>query len=100
MPATTTIRILETESNKRGDLFGRLMGDLFLALGYGEARLNVHKAGREIDVDASHRTEPRRVVAECKATVKKTGSQRTHPRIARNGVGTCGALCSGATFSA
>jgi len=67
------IRILESNNNQRGDLFGRLMGDLFLALGYGEVRFNIHKAGREVDVEATHRIEPRRVVAECKATRAKSG---------------------------
>lgn len=73
MQAISGVRILEKESNKRGDLFGRLMADLFFALGYDDVRLNVHKAGREVDVEARHRTEPRRVVAECKATKKETG---------------------------
>jgi hypothetical protein len=67
------IRILEKENNKRGDLFGRLMGDLFLALGYDDIRLKIHKTGREVDVEAIHRTEKRRVVAECKATETETG---------------------------
>jgi hypothetical protein len=66
------IRIL-APATKTGDLFGRLVADLFLALGYDEPRLNIHKAGREIDVEAHHRTEPRRVVAECKATAKPIG---------------------------
>lgn len=74
MPTISTIRILETEPNKRGDLFGRLMGDLFLTLGYDQVRLNIHKTGREVDVEALHRTEPRRrVIAECKATKAKIG---------------------------
>jgi hypothetical protein len=71
---TIPIRILETEPNKRGDLFNRLMGDLFLALGYDRlVRLNIHKSGREIDIEVGHRTEPRRAIAECKATKDKTG---------------------------
>ena len=74
MPAISAIRILETEPNKRGDLFNRLMGDLFLALGYDQqVRLNIHKSGREIDVQVDHRTERRRAIAECKATKDKTG---------------------------
>ena len=51
------IRILEPDNNKRGDLFGRLMGDLFVALGYEFPRLNVHKSGRELDLSADHRVE-------------------------------------------
>lgn len=73
MSTTSTIRILESESNKRGDLFGRLMGDLFLSLGYEQVRLNIHKTGREIDIEATHRTESRRVIAECKAIKDKVG---------------------------
>jgi NACHT domain/Restriction endonuclease len=68
-----SIRILESDPNKRGDLFGRLMAALFLALGYDKARLNIHKSGREIDVEAQHRTEARRVIAECKATSTPIG---------------------------
>src|SRR5712671_2125266 len=73
MQAPSAIRILEADANKRGDLFGRLMVDLFLALGYDEARLNVHKSGREIDLQATHRTEKRQVRAECKATHELIG---------------------------
>jgi len=67
------IKILEPKANKRGDLFGRLVSDLFLALGYEDIKLNIHKAGREIDIVALHRTEPRSVIAECKATDEPTG---------------------------
>jgi len=73
MATGTTIRVLETDNNRRGDLFGRLMADLFIALGYDQPRLNVHKAGREIDLIAEHRHEPRRAVAECKATNRPVG---------------------------
>ena len=74
MSKDSPIRILGKENNKRGDLFGRFMSDLFLALGYDDVvRLNIHKAGREVDIEAIHRTEKRRVIAECKATKAKTG---------------------------
>jgi hypothetical protein len=73
MSIAPSIRILEAEPNKRGDLFGRLMGDLFLALGYEHVRLNVHKSGREIDIEGLHRTENRAVIAECKATEEQIG---------------------------
>ena len=66
------IRILAPPT-QTGDLFGRLVADLFLALGYDQPRLNVHKTGREIDILARHRTEPRSVCAECKATAKPIG---------------------------
>lgn len=73
MATGTTIRILERDNNRRGDLFGRLMADLFIALGYDQPRLNVQRAGREIDLIAEHRHEPRRAVAECKATKQLVG---------------------------
>src|SRR3970040_1240590 len=76
MSSTTTkvrIRILESDANRRGDLFCRLMGDLFFALGYEEPRFNIHKTGREVDISAKHRAEPRRLIAECKATGEKVG---------------------------
>src|SRR5579863_906218 len=70
---TTAIRILEKDNNRRGDLFGRLMADLFVALGYDQPRLNVHKSGRELDLEADHRLEPRRAIGECKATADPIG---------------------------
>lgn len=67
------IRILASEKNRRGDLFGRLIADLFLTLGYENVRLNVQRIGREIDIEADHRLENRRAIAECKATADKIG---------------------------
>ena len=61
------IIILEEDKNKKGDLFGRLMGDLFHSLGYDEPRMNIQKSGREIDLQAVHRTEKKIAIAECKA---------------------------------
>jgi hypothetical protein len=68
MPDSVSIRILEQDNNRRGDLFGRLMADLFVALGYEQPRLNIHKPGRELDLTANHRLEPRQARGECKAT--------------------------------
>lgn len=56
------IRILEAENNRRGNLFGRLMSDLFIALGYAAPRLTIHKPGREFDLVAIHRVESRRAI--------------------------------------
>lgn len=67
------IEILESDNNKKGDLFGRLMSDLFHTLGYDEPRLNIHKSGRELDLIAYHRTENKIAVAECKAHNDKIG---------------------------
>jgi hypothetical protein len=73
MDCNMNIRILEQDNNKRGDLFGRLMADLFVALGYDQPRLNIHKSGREIDLSAEHRLERRHAIAECKATADTIG---------------------------
>jgi hypothetical protein len=73
MPDTTSIRILEKDPNRRGDLFGRLMADLFVALGYEQPRMNIHKSGRELDLSADHRLEPRSAIGECKATADTIG---------------------------
>ncbi len=69
----TPVRILEVDNNRRGDLFGRLMADLFISLGFDQPRLNIHKSGRELDLTGDHRLEPRRAIAECKATSEATG---------------------------
>jgi hypothetical protein len=73
MQDPTSIRILEKDSNRRGDLFGRLMADLFVALGYEQPRLNIHKTGRELDLLADHRLESRRAIGGCKATSETIG---------------------------
>jgi hypothetical protein len=73
MAAALPIRIL-APATQTGDLFARLVAKLFVALGYEQPRLNVHKTGREIDVQARHRTEPRSVRAECKATARPVGA--------------------------
>src|SRR5580704_43548 len=78
MSNSPSIRILERDNNKRGDLFGRLMEALILALGYEQARMNIHKSGREIDIEATHRTENRRLVAECKATEDPIGGDEVN----------------------
>lgn len=67
------IRVLEQNNNARGDLFGKLMTDVFHCLGYTDCRLNVHKSGREVDLQGRHRIESRIVVAECKATKDAIG---------------------------
>jgi hypothetical protein len=73
MNDSPAIRLLASASNERGDLFTRLTKDLFFALGYDNLRLDVHKSGRELDLQGEHRLEPRRVVGECKAHAAKMG---------------------------
>lgn len=73
MNNSSGIRLLAPANNERGDLFTRLMRDLFFALGYDNLRLDVHKSGRELDIQGVHRFEPRRIVGECKAHAAKMG---------------------------
>lgn len=67
------IEIFAKNSNEKGDLFCRLMGDFFHALGYGQPRYNISKSGREIDIETVHRTETKIAIAECKAHQPKIG---------------------------
>ncbi|WDD99434.1 NACHT domain-containing protein [Thalassomonas actiniarum] len=67
------LRLLDPTNNGRGDLFTRLVSDLFYALGYDNLRFDVHKTGREIDIEGRHRHESRLVIAECKAHAKPIG---------------------------
>lgn len=73
MKNSSSIRLLVSENNERGDLLTRLTKDLFFALGFDDLRLDVHKSGREVDLQGTHRLEPRRVIAECKAHTAKMG---------------------------
>ncbi len=67
------VRLLAGTNNQSGDLFTRLCGDLFFALGYDDLRYDVANSGRELDLQGKHRLEPRRVIAECKAQKEKSG---------------------------
>lgn len=67
------IIILETDRNKKGDLFNRLVYDVFHALGFGEVYYDVAKTGREIDMLLKHRTENRVAIVESKAHEDKIG---------------------------
>ena len=44
-------------------------------------RFNIHKSGREIDIEAHHRTENRRVIAECKATASPIGGDEINKSV-------------------
>ena len=83
MSSSDSIRILEPEGNSLGDLFTRLMADLFIALGYKQPRLNVQKPGREFDMIADHRVEQRRAIAECKATAEPIGGAEINKFIGK-----------------
>ena len=69
----TTIRLVEPDSNRRGDLFTRRMEDVLHALGYEQFVRDFARPGREVDIMGIHRTEQHRVVVECKATKKPIG---------------------------
>lgn len=75
MTDAPVIRLLASSNNALGDLFTRLTKDLFFALGYDNLRLNVHKSGRELDLEGEHRLEPRRVIGEFKAHAGKMGGE-------------------------
>lgn len=78
MPLTTSIRLLSADRNEKGDLFTRLTENLFFALGYGELERDLAQPGREIDVMGKHRTEARRMCAECKAHQKSMGGDEVN----------------------
>ncbi len=67
------ILILEKDKNKKGDIFNRLIFDVFHALGFDEFQYNVQKTGREIDMVLKHRTENRVALVECKAQKDPVG---------------------------
>lgn len=67
------IIILETDKNKKGDIFNRLVYDVFHSLGFGEPRYDIPKPGREIDMMLQHRTENRFALIESKAIKEKVG---------------------------
>ncbi|WP_295446304.1 restriction endonuclease [uncultured Thiodictyon sp.] len=73
MDSPSQIRLLATDNNVRGDLFTRLIEDLFFALGYEDLKRDVAQSGREIDLQGRHRFENRRVIGECKAHKARIG---------------------------
>lgn len=75
MQRTATIRFLTPSTNKKGDIFTRLVKDFFRSLGYDDFRLDVQKSGREIDIEGRHRHAPRLLRAECKAHEDKMGGR-------------------------
>ena len=61
------------EKNKKGDLFNRLVFDVFHVLGFEDPQQNIQKTGREIDMFVRHRTEHRVAIIESKAQAAKIG---------------------------
>lgn len=69
------IIMLESKTNQKGDLFNQRVNDVFHALGFHNPSFNTHKAGREIDIALTHRTEKRVALVESKAqNAKISGS--------------------------
>jgi energy-coupling factor transporter ATP-binding protein EcfA2 len=67
------LRVIAEGSNEIGDTFTRLATDLFQTLGYQDLRINIHKSGRELDIEGSHAYERRTLIAECKAQAAPVG---------------------------
>lgn len=67
------VTILAAGTNERGDIFTRLMSDVFHSLGYEQLRFDIHQTGREVDIMGTHCTEKRKLVAECKAQADPIG---------------------------
>lgn len=75
MKPTTTLRLLTatTSKNEKGDLFTRLIEDLFHAQGYDKVYRDLAQPGREIDIQSEHRHESKSVAIECKAHTDTIG---------------------------
>ncbi|MBD5507467.1 MAG: TIR domain-containing protein [Lachnospiraceae bacterium] len=68
-----SILLLETNRNKKGDLFNYLVHNVLHSLGFGEAVFDVQRAGREVDMVLKHRIENRYALVESKAQKEKVG---------------------------
>lgn len=80
------IILLEKDTNRKGDLFNRMVYDVFHSLGFGEPRYDVQKSGREIDMLLQHRTEKRVAIVESKAWQQKVGGSEINKFVGAYGV--------------
>ncbi len=80
------IILLEKDKNRKGDLFNRMVYDVFHSLGFGEPRYDVQKTGREIDMLLKHRTERRVAIVESKAWQQKVGGSEINKFVGAFGV--------------
>ena len=80
------IILLEKDKNKKGDLFNRMVYDVFHSLGFGKPRYDVQKSGREIDMILQHRTERRVAIVESKAWKQKVGGSDINKFVGAFGV--------------
>ena len=69
----SNIIVLGNDRNQKGDLFNRLVFDVFHVLGFKEPQYNIHKSGRELDITVRHRTEQKIAIVESKAHEDKVG---------------------------
>lgn len=75
------IIILESDQNKKGDLFNRLVSDVLHSLGFGDGPSNLPKSGREIDMILPHRTENRFALVESKAHLEAVGGSEVNKLV-------------------
>lgn len=80
------IIMLESKTNQKGDLFNQLVFDVFHALGFHNPIFNTHKAGREIDIALTHRTENRVALVESKAQDEKISGSDINKFVGALGV--------------
>lgn len=80
------IILLEKDTNRKGDLFNRMVYDVFHSLGFGEPHYDVQKSGREIDMVLRHRTERRVAIVESKAWKQKVGGSEINKFVGAFGV--------------
>lgn len=101
---------VDKDKNKKGDLFNRLVFDVFHVLGFEDPQQNIQKTGREIDMFVRHRTEHRVAIIESKAQAAKIGGDdlnkfvgavdAEHRRLRKKGVAVVGYFVSKSGFTA
>lgn len=67
------IKILASNSNEKGDLFEDFTKKILDALGFHNFIKDVHKVGRELDIQANHKVTDEPILCECKAYDEKLG---------------------------
>ncbi|MBL7259304.1 NACHT domain-containing protein [Paractinoplanes lichenicola] len=67
------IRVVSGNSNEKGDILTRLMGDLFHSLGFVDLQYDLARSGRELDIVGVHEFEEKALRAECKAHTETIG---------------------------
>lgn len=79
------IKILASNPNEKGDLFENFTKKILDALGFHNFRIDVHKVGRELDIQANHKVTDEPILCECKAHEEKLGTN--HFKIFSEGYG-------------